>query len=79
MSGASKGAGYFIGKKFDSKDYSDHAWNAVKFDGNYYLVDATWGSGSSKDGKYEKKLDNFYFFTDPDIFIESHFPKDKKW
>ena len=24
---------------------SDHAWNAIKVDGNYYVLDATWGIG----------------------------------
>jgi transglutaminase-like putative cysteine protease len=58
----------------------DHAWNAVKIDDQWRLLDATWGAGFvTKSGEFEKKLEDFYFFTPPEQFIYSHFPKERQW
>lgn len=79
VSGYSKGYGYKIGE-VSSKP--DHAWNAVRIDGNWYLMDATWDSGSiSKEEKRFKKNDGdfVYFLTNPQIFLHSHLPEQDKW
>ena len=31
----------------NSKNDNSHAWNAIKIEGDWYLVDSTWGSGHS--------------------------------
>ncbi len=61
--------------------YSDHKWNAVKINGEWKLVDATWGAGysNSQTGKFVAKYTDIYFFTDPDDFFLNHFPEDEKW
>jgi transglutaminase/protease-like cytokinesis protein 3 len=50
-----------------------HAWNAVKLNDNWYLLDATWDAGN--------KVINLkkYFLKDPSVFIENHLPHDPMW
>tara|TARA_R110002073_G_scaffold279026_1_gene443155 strand:- start:441271 stop:442239 length:969 start_codon:yes stop_codon:yes gene_type:complete len=56
----------------------NHAWNAVRIDNKWYLVDATWGAGHVINGNWEKGFDDFYFFTDPESFALSHYPEDQE-
>ena len=56
-----------------------HAWNSVKIDGTFYLVDSTWGSGFCDGDNYNSKFDDFYFCTNPQIFIRKHLPAEQKW
>lgn len=60
---------------------TDHAWNAVKLYGKWYLLDVTWATSykDDKKRKYIKSYNELYFLTPPDIFIKKHYPKDKKW
>lgn len=62
-------------------DRSTHAWNAVKIDGKWHLVDATWGAGSVDFGrkKFVKNYSDSYFFTNPEIFFLNHYPKNTDW
>jgi len=53
----------------------DHEWNAVKLDGDWYLVDITWASTTAQKGQGN----DFYFLTDPQAFISQHFPTDSRW
>lgn len=77
ISGFSKGYGYNVGDKIGR---SNHAWNAVKIEGNWYLFDATWGAGAvDNSGKYQRNFQEHYFLTPPEKFIYDHFPDDKKW
>ncbi|MCR8558976.1 hypothetical protein KXD93_15065 [Mucilaginibacter sp. BJC16-A38] len=63
----------------------DHAWNAVKINGNYYLLDATWAAGGcakNDDEKlisFRKQFDDYYWLTPADEFARNHFPEDAKW
>jgi transglutaminase/protease-like cytokinesis protein 3 len=66
ISGYSKGTSYVPGK-LPTK--TNHAWNAVKIDGTYYLLDATWGAGSCNKDTFEPNFKDSYFCTDPNIFI----------
>jgi transglutaminase/protease-like cytokinesis protein 3 len=60
---------------------SDHAWNAVKADGKWYLLDITWAAGyvNPETDKFVPRFNDIYFFTDPDRFFLNHFPDDPKW
>jgi hypothetical protein len=55
-----------------------HAWNVVKTDGQWGLVDATWGAGEMDyDSKnFVRKFSDAYFLPDPLVMAERHFPDD---
>lgn len=69
--GFAKGVGYKPGEK---SARSNHAWNAVKLDGQWQLIDSTWGAGALGDKKFVKRYKDYYFLTPPDQLIFSHFP-----
>ena len=78
ISGYGKGYGYLPGKNFSGP--ANHAWNAVKINGSWYLMDSTWGAGYvSGDKKYVRKFDDHFFMTPPSQFIYDHFPEDARW
>src|SRR5688572_19037674 len=57
----------------------NHAWNAVKINGNWRLIDPTWAAGSVDDSdeenlKYYKDYRETYYFTPPEKLIFNHFP-----
>ena len=80
ISGYSKGYGSYEGERFTK---SNHAWNAIKVNSTWYLIDATWGSGYGKtiNGALVtvKEFDDYWFMTNPDAFIFSHYPEDPQW
>jgi len=56
-----------------------HAWNSVKIDGKWYLVDATWASGHVSKGKFKRHFREGYFLVEPEHLIKSHLPKEEKF
>ena len=74
--GYSKGNDFIPG---ETPKQADHAWNSVKIDSSYYLVDTTWGAGGCNGDNYKKYFNDFYFCPDPERFIRSHLPVEKKW
>jgi hypothetical protein len=76
LHGHSKGYGYIRGDKAKP----NHAWNAVKIDGGWNLVDVTWGTGHL-DQRFEfiKRFNPYYFLTPPDQLIFSHLPEEPRW
>jgi len=78
--GYAKGYGYSKGNVFPD---TNHAWNVVKVDGEFKLVDTTWGSGSAKpiNGKltYIRELDIEEVLVKPGRFSECHLPADPRW
>ncbi|WP_347922407.1 transglutaminase domain-containing protein [Pontimicrobium sp. SW4] len=63
------------------KKTKNHAWNAIKIDGKWELVDVGWGNGFIDDisGNWINDFNDFFFFTKPEHFITSHYPELKKW
>jgi len=58
----------------------NHAWNSVKIDSSWYLLDATWDSGLiGSVGLFEQKFGHDYFLTPPNYFIVNHLPADPDW
>ncbi|XP_012727574.2 kyphoscoliosis peptidase [Fundulus heteroclitus] len=80
VTGHSKGIGYRQGHSLKHVK-SDHLWNAVLLAGEWFLLDACWGAGQvdMQNESFVKRFDDFYFLTDPEEFIDSHFPDEQKW
>ncbi|CAN9502621.1 unnamed protein product [Ophioblennius macclurei] len=80
VAGHSKGVAYRQGQSL-RKVKSDHLWNAVQLGGQWFLLDACWGAGrvDMERESFVKRFDDFYFLTDPEEFIDSHFPDEEKW
>ncbi|XP_072313864.1 kyphoscoliosis peptidase [Eucyclogobius newberryi] len=78
--GHSKGVGYRQGQSLRGVK-SDHLWNAVLLSGQWFLLDACWGAGrvDMEHESFVKRFDDFYFLTDAEEFIHSHFPDEEKW
>ncbi len=72
ISGVSK----FISKKISN---TGHAWNVVKLDNQWQLLDVTWGAGYVDDGKFHYRYSPGYFMASPRFFILNHLPKEDKW
>ncbi|XP_029449815.1 kyphoscoliosis peptidase-like isoform X3 [Rhinatrema bivittatum] len=80
VSGYSRCAGYRQGQSFQHKK-SNHMWNAIELDGQCYLLDACWGAGTIDLQKrlFIPRYDDFFFLTDPEDFIDTHWPDDPTW
>jgi transglutaminase/protease-like cytokinesis protein 3 len=59
----------------------NHYWNAVFFEGDWHLLDATWASGyiSRATGEFVQEYDATYFLPNPESFIKDHYPDDIRW
>jgi len=75
--GYSKGFNYTPKSKFTN---ADHAWNVVKVEGKWRLIDVTWGSGGLNENmKYVKQFKEEYFLTSPEVFVLNHLPLAPMW
>lgn len=59
--------------------FSPHTWNAVKINGEWQLMDVTWGAGYVMDGHFVKQISLGYFMTPPAWFVQSHLPNLVEW
>lgn len=76
IKGYAKAYGHVPGTRYDRPN---HAWNAVKINGQWRLVDATWGAGYVRNGRYVKVLTETFFLASPEQLIFSHLPVDDAW
>ena len=60
-------------------DGESHAWNAVKIDGAWALLDTTWDAGHLEGEAFVKRYSTVYFLTPPDVFRVDHFPDQAEW
>lgn len=63
------------------KIYKNHAWNAIKLNNEWRLMDPTWASGYWDASKeiFVRWFNDRYFDTAPKEFIKAHFPAEAKW
>lgn len=59
--------------ELDIDDNYRHAWNAIKLNEKWKLIDTTWGA-SNDDSQSE-----FYYDIKPQLLINTHYPKNSKW
>lgn len=59
--------------ELETDDDFRHAWNAIKLNDKWILVDTTWGTSE------EKETSEFYFNIKPELSIITHYPEDIKW
>ena len=81
ISGVAKGYEFEENVSDDLEESINHAWNAIRIDGEWRVFDATWGEGygmSNKKGKLEstKKFDETWFNVNPVNALFTHFPED---
>lgn len=53
----------------------NHSWNAIKINGTWCLLDITW---SVSNGEISNP-DMYWYLTNPNDFIKSHYPEDMEW
>ena len=57
-----------------------HAWNVLRIDSAWVMLDITWSSGYiDQSNKYVKRFSNLYFLPKPKKFIKDHLPLDPMW
>nr|KAG5714243.1 hypothetical protein BaRGS_018460 [Batillaria attramentaria] len=83
LTGFAKGLDYRPGDKFKGNEYN-HSWNAVLIDSYWYLVDSHWAtrylvSEKNMPENLVYEYDDFYFLTDPEQLIYSHWAHRKEW
>lgn len=76
IAGFAKG---YVGQGVHHFDKPNHMWNAMKLDGQWRMVDPTWGAGYVDQGRYKKTLSEAFFLVPPEQFVFSHFPQEDTW
>lgn len=56
-----------------------HAWNAVRIEDSWYLVDPTWNAGSVDSDGFTFRYRTAYLFTPPEVFSVDHLPRKEGW
>lgn len=77
ISGYAKGYSFSTTGRVSSSP--DHAWNAIKIDGEWKLIETTWGAGYLNGRSFNRRYTDYYFCTPPEEFIYKHFPEDPEW
>lgn len=68
---------YITGQSTNEEGTDDHAWNLVKCEEDYCLLDATWGDPKPQEGVAETGIDNInysYFLNSDEFFTRTHAP-----
>jgi len=60
--------------KLAAGDTRSHAWNAMKVNGHWHLVDTTWDKSDATRG-----VQSTYLFIPPEVMLADHFPDDSEW
>lgn len=77
IEGFAKGYGFEPGQRI--KD-TNHAWNGVQVNGEWFICEPTWGAGYlGADLIFHRSPDVAMFLLDPEYAICSHYPVDEQW
>jgi len=55
--------------------FTRHAWNCIKINNIWYLIDSTWNAGYVNENVFHFAYSTDYFLTNPAIFIKRHYPQ----
>ena len=58
---------------------SNHAWNAVKVNNKWKLIDATWAAGYAINNQWKKHYTEYYYFPKPKELLRTHYPENNSW
>lgn len=58
---------------------TNHAWNGVKINGKWLILDATWAAGFAQNGRWVKQFDNYFYDIPTDKILKTHYPEDSLW
>ncbi len=78
VSGHARGVGFSPLAPLETAE-GTHAWNAVRIDDRWYLVDTTWDAGFVQGDAWVRRYGTDYLFAEPEHFIHSHLPADARW
>ncbi|MBL8684602.1 MAG: hypothetical protein JNK05_35835 [Myxococcales bacterium] len=56
-----------------------HAWNAVRLENQWRLIDTTWDAGGVDATGFHKRFSTMYFLTPPEVFLARHWPDHARW
>lgn len=76
IEGYAKAYGFREGDGFDR---TNHKWNAVFVEGEWRLIDSTWGAGYLDDARWVRSFDDRFFLTPPERMIVTHLPEESSW
>ena len=77
IGGYAKGYGFEPGQRFTA---TNHAWNALQVNGEWFICEPTWGAGFlGNDLTFHRSPNVAMFLLDPEFAICSHYPVDEKW
>lgn len=75
IDGYAKAGSDAVGRMSDS----NHSWNAVFMNGQWYLADVTWAAGYTDKKQFVKSYSEDWFLVDPVRFQNRHRPENKRW
>lgn len=58
---------------------TNHAYNAVKIDDKWLILDATWAAGYENNGKWKRNFNPYFFDIPKDKIFKTHYPEEKIW
>ena len=77
VTGYARGVGTSLQNEGSPTD-SNHAWNAVRINDCWYLVDCTWDSGHMEGKNSKQDYNTDWLFLKPEHCIYSHYPSFSK-
>jgi transglutaminase-like putative cysteine protease len=63
----------------EAETFGSHAWNAVRIQGEWYLLDVTWNAGAVQGDFFARGYETKYLFMPPKDFVVTHIPDDPAW
>lgn len=58
---------------------TNHAWNAVKLNNKWIILDATWAAGYEYSGRWIREFNPYFFNIPKEKILKTHFPEDSLW